>query len=134
MDINFALSLRTHTLNMNLLSVFLGMYIYFLNEVSKYLVTQNNNPVGNISGSCCPQCWNHRFKWQLFTCLAYKLYCAFVLHILDYCDIVWIGYHHLCNILNIWRGFIQSLIVHHLALCVWLWQNKDGFMQQYKWI
>ena len=44
---------------------------------------------------------------------------------------------HPCNILNIWRGFIQSLIVHHLALifqCVWLWQNKDSFMQQYKCI
>ena len=30
--------------------------------------------------------------------------------------VMWYGHHHLCSTLNVWRGFIQGLIVHHLAL------------------
>jgi len=66
-----------------------------------------------------------------------KLYRVFVLPILDYCDIVY-GHHHLCNISNIWRGFIQSSIVlvscsqtafFRFYLC--RWKKGSGYLSIY---
>ena len=34
--------------------------------------------------------------------------------------VMWYGHHHLCSTLNIWRGFIRGLIVHHLT---WIFQH-----------
>ena len=56
---------------------------------------------------------------------------VFVLPILYYCDVVWTPLY-LCNILNVWRGFILSSIVYHLVNICNYYRNGDGFIQWHR--